>query len=403
MKTNHASPVTIASDQPPTMMASLRALPPAAWILFFGTFLNKFGTFVIPFLTLYLTGQGYSYTQAGMAIGAYGVGNLVASMLGGYLADRIGRRSTIVLSMFSGAVAMLCLSQARGFWMIVSLSALTGLTSELYRPAASALLTDLIPNGKRVTAFAAYRMAFNAGWAFGPATAGFLATKGYFWLFIGDAATSLLFGIVALIALPAGGHSQKPESGWSDALSTLRKDTALHHVLLAAFAIGLIFFQTSSTFGLYVTQLGFSAAVYGAVISLNGALIVLFELPITSLTQRYQARHVMAVGNALIGIGFALNVFATTIPALVFCMVILTLGEMIAMPVSSAFIADLAPSHMRGRYMGAFGFTWATALTVGPPMGMKLYGWGPAALFLFCGILGLCAAMSVLRTRPKCE
>src|ERR1700685_2193344 len=97
----------------PTLTTSLRALPPAAWILFFGTFLNKFGSFVVPFLALYLTQKGYSVGQAGIAIGAYGGGNALATILGGHLADHIGRRKTIVLSMFSGAAAMLLLSQAR--------------------------------------------------------------------------------------------------------------------------------------------------------------------------------------------------------------------------------------------------------------------------------------------------
>src|ERR1041385_4464987 len=129
----------------PTLLASLRALPRPAWILFAGTFLNKFGTFVIPFLALYMTRLGFSTTQAGLAIGAYGVGLLAASTLCGHLADTIGRRKTIVLSMFSAAVAMLLLSQARTFTSIVLLTALTGLTGDLYRPASSALLADLVP------------------------------------------------------------------------------------------------------------------------------------------------------------------------------------------------------------------------------------------------------------------
>src|SRR5438045_2322084 len=102
-----------------SLMAGLRALPRPAWILFLGTFLNKFGAFVIPFLVLYMTRQGYSPAEAALAIGAYGAGNFVASGLGGYLADRIGRRKTIALSMFSGAIAMILLSQARGFYPIL--------------------------------------------------------------------------------------------------------------------------------------------------------------------------------------------------------------------------------------------------------------------------------------------
>src|SRR5437870_5857045 len=253
----------------PTLLASLKALPRPAWILFLGVFLNKFGSFVVPFLTLFLTRQGYSMGDAGLAIGAYGAGHFVASGLGGYLADTFGRRKTIVLSMFSAAITMMLLSQARSFPVILLLTALAGLAGELYRPASSALLADLVPAGQRVMAYSAYRMAFNAGWAFGPATAGFLAEHGYFWLFVGDAATSALFGLVAVFALPRGVRRQPNDTGWSDALKVLGADRKFRQLLCAAFVIGLVFFQMTSTFGLHVTQLGFSPAVYGAIISLN--------------------------------------------------------------------------------------------------------------------------------------
>ncbi len=380
----------------PTLLSSLRALPRPAWILFFGTFLNKFGAFVVPFLTLYLTRQGYTLADTGIAIGAYGLGNLAASLLGGHLADTFGRRKTIVLSMFSGAAAMLLLSQARGLPEIIMLTALAGLTGELYRPASSALLADLVPAGQRVTAFSAFRMAFNAGWAFGPATAGLLAKHGYFWLFVGDAATSVLFGLVAFFALPRGVRSRQHDAGWKDVLQTLRQDQRFHQVLLAAFAVAIIFFQMASTFGLHVTHLGFSAATYGAIISLNGALIVFCELPLTTITRRFPARRVMATGYLLIGIGFALNMFAHTVPALVGCMILFTLGEMVAMPVAAAYIADLAPSNMRGRYLGVNGLTWAMALIIGPGLGMKLFALGPAVLWLACGSLGALAAIIIL-------
>jgi len=380
----------------PTLVAGLRALPRPAWILFSGTFVNKFGAFVVPFLTLYLKGQGYSLGDAGLAIGAYGAGHFIASALGGHLADTIGRRKTIALSMFAAAITMMLLSQARGLPAIVVLTALAGLTGELYRPASSALLADLVPAGQRVTAFAAYRMAFNAGWAFGPATAGFLAEHSFFWLFLGDAVTSALFGLVAFCALPRGVRPEQRESGWNDALKALRHDRQFHQVLLAAFAIALVFFQMFSTFGLEVTRQGFSAGTYGAIISLNGALVVFCELPLTTFTRRFPARRVMAAGYLLVGGGFASIAFVHTIPALVCAMTIVTFGEMLTMPMSSAYIADLAPPHMRGRYMGAFGLVWALALVIGPGLGMKLFALGPAMLWLSCGGLGVLAAAIIL-------
>lgn len=380
----------------PTLSASLRALPRAAWVLFFGTFLNKFGSFVIPFLTLYLTHQGYPLSVAGLALGSYGVGNLFASLLGGYLADRVGRRQTIVLSMFSGAAAMLLLSQARTLPGIFVCAGLAGLTGELYRPASSALLADLVSAGQRVTAYSAFRMAFNAGWAFGPAIAGFLAGRSYFWLFAGDAFTSVLFGIVALLALPRGERTAGQFTNWADLARTLRGERVLPRVLGASFLIALIFFQPNSTLGLLVTHRGFSPTTYGALASLNGAMIVCFELPLTTITRRFRAPHVMALGYLLVGFGFALNGCAYSVAGLVACMAVFTLGEMLAMPITSAYIADLAPATMRGRYMGVYGLTWTVALIVGPGMGMTLLAAGPVFLWAVCAGLGVLAAALVL-------
>jgi MFS family permease len=384
---------------PETLLTGLRALPRPAWILFFGTFLNKFGAFVVPFLTLYLTSRGCTVGEAGLAIAAYGVGNLLASLLGGHLADYIGRRKTIVLSMFSGAAMMMLLSQAHSFPLILVLTMLTGLTNEFYRPASTALLADLVPPARRITAFATLRMAFNAGFAFGPATAGFLAAYGFFWLFAGDAATSALFGLVAFLALPRIVHAAQKNAGWGQALGVLRHDHKLHQLLLANFAIGLIFFQVASTFGLYVTHQGFSAATYGLIISLNGVLVVLIELPLTTFTRRFHPRRVMAVGYTLVGIGFCLNAFAHTIAAFVVCMIIFTLGEIITMPTASAYLAGLAPPEMRGRYMGVSGLTWSLALIIGPALGMKLLAFAPTVYWIACGLLGLFAAAIISATK----
>jgi MFS family permease len=392
-----------APHQRETLLASLRALPRAAWILFAGTFLNKFGAFVVPFLTLYLTNSGYTVTQAGLAVSAYGLGNLGASLLGGHLADKIGRRKTILFSMFSGAAAMMLLSQARGLPLIILVTALTGLTNEFYRPASQALLADIVTPNQRVTAFAGLRVSFNAGFAIGPAAAGLLAAYGYFWLFAGDAATSVLFGLVALLALPQGSRNASQNASWSQALGVLRRDRNLHQLLLANWAIGLIFFQLGSTYGLHITRLGFSPFVYGAILSLNGALIVFCELPLTRLTRKYPARQVMALGHLLCAAGFALNAFAHSVTALVLCMIVFTIGEMIMMPTAAAYIANLAPPEMRGRYMGVSGLTWATALILGPVCGMKLFAAAPTAYWVTSAGLGILAAIIIGRAPRRLD
>ncbi|HZV35798.1 MAG TPA: MFS transporter, partial [Verrucomicrobiae bacterium] len=373
-----------------------KAFPRPVWVLFFGTFLNKFGTFVIPFLALYLKAGGFSVAQAGMAISAYGVGNFLASAVGGHLADTLGRRNSIVFSMFSVAVSMMLLSQARQFPAILLFTALVGLTGEMYRPAASALLADVVPAGERVTAYSAYRLAFNAGWAFGPATAGFLAGHSYLWLFGGDAGSSVLFGIVAWLALPHGLRAAKSEQGWQPALKIISRDKVFLRVLAASFTVSLVFMQMGSTFSLHVTGLGFSATNYGALLSLNGVMVVFCELPITTfITQRFPPRRMMALGYLLTGTGFAINAFARTLPVMTLAVLIFTLGEIVSVPVSAAYVADLAPEQFRGRYSGAVGLTSAIALILGPNLGMRLFGSSPFALWIICGVLGLFGAIII--------
>jgi MFS family permease len=302
--------------------------------------------------------------------------------------------------MCSGAAVMLCLSQARGLPAIVLLAGLAGLAGELYRPASSALLADLVPTGQRVTAYAAYRAAFNAGWAFGPATAGWLAEKSFLWLFVGDAVTSILYAVVAWVWLPSGLRKESASNALADTVRVLRQDARFRQLLFASLLVGLVFVQLFSTMSLAVTQRGFSAATYGLIISLNGALVVLFELPLTSLTKRLPARKVMAFGYALIGIGFAFTGVASTLPLLILAMVLLTFGEMASMPIAGAYVADLAPTDNRGLYMGTYGLVWAVATVCGPGLGLVLFSANPTVLWVLCGVLGALAAGIMLAGSP---
>jgi MFS family permease len=290
----------------------------------------------------------------------------------------------------------LCLSQARGLSMIVAFASVAGLAGELYRPASSALLADLVPAGQRVTAYAAYRMAFNAGWAFGPATAGLLAKKSFLWLFLGDAFTSVLYGLVAWFALPQGLSGSRAGNALFETLRVLREDKRLRQVVWAALAVGLVFVQAFSTMSLEITRSGFSPSVYGLVISLNGVLVVLCELPLTSITKRFVPRRVIGVGFILIGAGFASNALPRTLPLLVATTALFTLGEMISMPVMGAYVADLAPSHQRGLYMGTYGMVWAVAFVFGPSLGMVAFSFNHFLLWALCGVVAAIGAAIIL-------
>ncbi len=392
-----------SSAQPAdSLLATLKSYPRPVWILFAGVFLNKFGTFVMPFLTLYLSRRGFTNAEAGIAFGAYGLGRIGAAFLGGHLADTLGRRNTIILSTTLAAASMLLLSQAATLPAITLLTGLVSLTGEMYVPACAALLIDLAPVHQRVTMFSTYRMAFNAGWAIGPATAAFLAAHSFTWLFVGDALTSLLFAAIAWRWLPRGGTRQK-EAGWSEAALVISRDGRFLRVLLSTLLIGLALHQVLSTFGLHITSLGLGDSVYGSLLSFNGLLVLLCELPLTRVTRRYPPRSMVAAGYLLMGAGLTLNVVLHTAPTLFFGMAVLTLGEMTFAPVASAYVASLAPANLRGRYVGSWAMANSLSMMLAPSLGMAVFTFSPAALWFACGVLAVLAAVTIASKSRRSE
>lgn len=376
----------------PSLTENLRALPRPAWILFAGTFVNRFGTFVMPFLAIYMTRLGYSPAQAGFAVSAYGAGHMAASFLGGHLADRIGRRHTIALSMFASSAAMVALSQARSLPSILALAFVVGLVGELYRPAATALLGDLVQPEQRIAAFGMYRFAINLGFAAGPATAGFLAEHSFLWIFLGDAATSLAYGVVALFALPHGVRSAAKDETPGEGIRHGLSNRPFLFFLAATLCMTWVEFQLNSTLPLHILAIGHSMKAYGTLISLNGVIIILFELALTAWTQRMPAKPLIALGYGLTGVGFALTGIATGMPLLVVSVVVWTMGEMIYAPVTGAYVTSLAPERFRGRYMGLWHTTWSAGMLLGPLMGGWIYERSPNALWITCLVLGIAGA-----------
>jgi MFS family permease len=391
--------------------SDLRKLPRPAWVLYGGTFINRFGGFVLTFLVLYLTERGYSPRAAGAALALYGVGSIAANVVGGHLADVLGRRNTIALSMFSSAATMLALSQADALGWILALTAVAGFCAELYRPASAALIADLTPAGERVTAYAVYRLAVNAGVAAGPAVAGFVAERSFLLLFVGDAITSAVYGLIAVFFLPpdrervqerrrnasavaAGGQSPH----W---MRTILRDRAFVGFLLPSAMIALVIHQGYATLPLHVHAEGYSSSVYGLLMSVNGILIITLELWLTGLTRRIPARVAIALGMLLSGIGFGATGWAHAVPALVASVVIWTFGEMCLSPVAAAYVADLAPEELRGRYQGAFAMTFSMGLVLAPIVGTTLLGIEPKLLWGACLAVGALAALMVSKGQVR--
>ncbi|MFK7850749.1 MAG: MDR family MFS transporter [Akkermansiaceae bacterium] len=385
------------------MIADLRLLPRPFYLLMAGSFINRFGHFVIPFLAIYLRQLGFTPAVTGYALASYGAGGFFASILGGYLADRIGRKPTLLISCFGAATAMMILAFAKTIPSFVTGAFLSGLMTSLYYPASSSLTADLVVKELRVRAFAVQRLIINLATACGMMTAGLVAATSFFWLFVADAATTVILGLIVLFGLKKGigKKASAANAGWGAALPVIRRDGAFLRAVGASFLTAVVFWQTGSTLGLQVTEgSGLDEKAYGFLLGLNGLMIVFFELPLTNLTRGRHPQRVMALGYALMGGGLALLAFGSGTAMLIVSMMILTIGEMVSSPVASTYVANLAPDDMRGRYMGVNGFSWSIAAGVGPMTGLWIYGNSPVLLWVFCGVVGLAAAGLIL-IRPK--
>ena len=216
------------------------------------------------------------------------------------------------------------------------------------------------------------------------------------YVFVADALTSFAYGVIALVALPHGvrtaAREEQPGGGYRTALA----DRQFVYFLCATACLSWVDVQMTSTLPLHIAREGFSPAQYGMLISLNGALIVVFELALTAFTQRLPAQPVIAIGYFLNCVGLALTGLAHSLPALAATVVVWTIGEMIYAPVSGAYVTTLAPAHLRGRYHGLLVMTYSIGMFLGPSIGTAVLERREAALWIACGISGVVAAVLAL-------
>jgi MFS family permease len=375
-------------------------LPRPFWILWTGTLINRMGTFVVPFLAIYLTQvRGFSLAQAGLVAALYGAGAACAGALGGVLADRFGRRVTMVAALGLGGLSMMALGLASRIEVIAPGAFLVALITEMYRPAVQAAIADLVPAGDRVRAFGLLYWVINLGFAIGVTLGGLLATVSYSLLFIFDGATSLLYAVLVWRgvretrpAVPAHAEGQPRLSTLAGFLAPFGDRTFVAFLALT-FLTALVFMQGLTALPLDMTAHGVSRAAYGAVVGLNGLLIVVLQPFLGPPLARWNRSRTLAAGALLVGIGFGWNALAATALLYAIGVVLWTVGEMAVLPVANAMVADLAPVETRARYQGAYGVAFGLAACVAPALGsFVLQHLGSVALWTGCLAVGVLVA-----------
>ena len=390
-------------------------LPRPVYTLCLGSFINRAGTLVIIFLALYVQRElGLGVAVATWTLSAFGFGALIASLIGGHLADRIGRRTVMAIALFGGAGILLLFSSLRSPLAIVAAAFSFALLSEMYRPAASAMIADLVEPARRNHAFGLMYFSINLGFSVAPVVGGILATYSYRWLFWGDALTASIYGGLILVAiretLPsrtkegttvrAGreGNGVAPESiPISKAFARVLSDRAFMIFVGATFLTAMIFMQYLSTLPVYLMRYGIGEGTYGRLIAVNGIMIVALQLPLTAFFSRFHRGTIVALGAVVTGIGFGLTGVVTQTPLFALTIAFWTMGELLQAPFLPAVISDMAPKDLRGRYMGVFSTSFSGALMIGAPLGgFVLERFGAAYVWGGCCALGVLAEILFL-------
>ena len=375
-------------------------LPRPYWFLWAGLLINRTGSFIVPLMTVYLTRErGLSLIDAGGILALYGVGSLGGTTLGGWLADRIGRRSTLLLSLVSASFVMILTGQARELAHIAGLVFLLGFCADLFRPASQALVSDLVAPEFRVKAFGTQYWAINLGFAFAALVGGFVAKSGFQILFFADAATTLICAAVIFAGIPdtkPEAHATKQEGS----LLTPFLDAKFVPFLVLSYVTAFVFMQHLTSLPKDMTDMGLGPEAFGIALSANGVLIVLLQPLVLKAVTSGGRGKTLGFGALLTGIGFGITAFADALPFFVLSVAVWTLGEIVMAPVNSTVVAERAPAHLRGRYQGAFGLTWSLAVVTAPvisPRMIEVTGlsvfWG--VCFVVCAAAGLGYALAL--------
>jgi MFS family permease len=384
-------------------------------LLVVGTLVNKLGTFIVPYLTLILLRDFHMReAEAARLVFAYGAGSVVSILAGGVVTDRFGRRCTLLVSLFGSGVLAVAMGIVASADLFVPLLVAFGFIADLYRPAASAIIGDLLPSSDRASGFAGLRMAVNLGWASGTALGGVLADWNWRFLFLGDGLTTLAYGALVYFTIPEtrpvavplsvastptdppiAAAASRPVPGQGPT-SPLR-DGVFLSATLAGLLLTLIFCCNLSVLPLTVTQSAkYPAVVFGLLAAVNGILIAFFEISITARLTGFRRLRLAALGSFLVAVGFGMIGLVMHWAWFLLAVVVFTSGEILSSPQAMAFIADWAPPEARGRYLSLYQAMWSVGFALNPTIALPLHAalgerafWGLMPLVAVPGVLVL--------------
>jgi predicted MFS family arabinose efflux permease len=380
------------------------------WILSFIMLINRSGTMVVPFMTLYLTSKGmnHSLSEAGFVIGLFGLGAVVGAYFGGKFTDKFGFHKIQLISLFGGGILFIVLGQIRYYPLICVFTFLLSLINESFRPANSSAIAFYSNPGTTTRSYSLNRLSINLGWAVGGTIGGLIAAYNYELLFWVDGITNIGAALLLFFNLKSASVATQKSTGTSAAgppSKSAYKDRIYIYfiILIALFAI--CFFQLFTTVPNYFRDhLHLSERYIGLLMAINGIIIVAFEMVVIyNLEQKNKNLIFISCGLIMC----ALSYFSLLLPCngylvslLMICLI--SVGEILSMPFMNTFWTMRSNASNRGQYAALFTIAWGFAQTTGPFASSKLVeGTNFNVLFVVLGVILLLAAGGFYRLRNR--
>ncbi|MGD1221538.1 MULTISPECIES: MDR family MFS transporter [Streptomyces] len=389
---------------------TVSGLPREFWWLWTSTLVNRLGAFVATFMALYLTlDRGYSASYAGLVASLHGLGGVVSSLGGGVMADRLGRRPTLLISQLSTAFAVALLGFVHDPVAIAAVAFLVGMASNASRPAVQAMMADIVRPADRVRAFSLNYWAINLGFAVSSMAAGFIAEFSYLAGFLIEAGMTLVCAVVVFVKLPESRPALTDKAAAEPAvgLGTVLRDGRFMSVVGLSFLVALVFQQGSVGLPVAMGEAGFTPADYGMAVAVNGVLIVALQIPVTRFIEHRDPKRLLVVSSLLAGYGFGLTAFAGSVGVFALTVCVWTLAEIVNAPTQTGLVVRLSPVQGRGRYQGMYTLSWSLAALVAPLMsGLVIDRFGAEWLWGLCAVVGTAAGLGyamLMRSLPAEE
>lgn len=415
-------------------------LPLMFWGLWVTLLILWMGRFVTSFLSMYLVSDMHvSAGMAGTIVSMYGFGGIFGCLYGGALSDRFGRPAMIVIGNLGSAAMLVLLAFIGNPWIMAIALLVYGAISSMPTPAVAAYVSDVVPFRKQKRAYSLQTWAANFGFAIGPIIANQLVKISYALMFYAEAAVLVFATILMIVFFKEVGLGKRPrgevaparasqaaESAAGNAVEHAVKQTgesqrpqrfsiwrsyrracadgALMSMVVLMFLYTLAYYQIVSGLPISMTQIGLGTDEYSSLLTINGGLLCLLQIPAIGLFQRMSNTRVLVLGMSITAVGYAFQIGANSWVTFAIATVLWTLGELGTFPIAATTVANIAPKDVRGTYQGLYNLVWSLSNAFSPLVGgWILNAFGSRVLWICCTVMFVIVAIGFYVTRVPRE